>query len=103
MEEFSDTNRKSKGFTSETEKEVFEIQLVQLQEQLESAMIEKEQMGTVLVNSAQMNTLNFHKTCAISDIDIMNCIAIVSVLYCTLFNNVLFIFKFILYVLLFKH
>ena len=101
MEEFSDTTRKSKGFTSETEKEVFEIQLVQLQEQLESAMIEKEQMGTVLVNSAQMNTLNFHKTCAINDIDIMNCI--VSVLYCTLFKIVSFIFKFILYVLLFKH
>ena len=96
MEEFSDTTRKSKGFTSETEKEVFEIQLLQLQEQLESAMIEKEQMGTVLVNSAQMYTLNFHKTCAISDIDIMNCIVIVSVLYCTLFNIVLFIFKFIL-------
>ena len=88
MEEFSDTTRKSKGFTSETEKEVFEIQLLQLQEQLESAMIEKEQMGTVLVHSAQMNTLNFHKTCAISNIDI--CIVIVSVLYCTLF-----IFKFI--------
>ena len=48
MEEFSDTTRKSKGFTSETEKEVFEIQLLQLQEQLESAMIEKEQIGTVL-------------------------------------------------------
>ena len=61
MEELSDTTRKSNGFTPETEKEVFEIQLVQLQKQLESAMIEKEQMGSVLVNSAQMNTLNFHK------------------------------------------
>ena len=39
----------------------FEIQLVQLQEQLESAMIEKEQMGAVLEYSSQMNALNFHK------------------------------------------
>ena len=55
--------RKSKGFTSETEKEVFEIQLVQLQEQykLESAMIEKDQMCAVLEYSSQMNALNFHK------------------------------------------
>ena len=61
MEELSDTTRKSNGFTPETEKEVFEIQLVQLQEQLESAMIEKEQMGAVLEYSAQMNAFNFHK------------------------------------------
>lgn len=33
------------GFSTECEKEVYEIQLVQLQEQLESAMIEKEQMA----------------------------------------------------------
>ncbi|XP_078340846.1 GRAM domain-containing protein 4-like [Crassostrea virginica] len=53
MEEFSDTTRKSKGFTSETEKEVFEIQLLQLQEQLESAMIEKEQMANKLKKYAE--------------------------------------------------
>ena len=63
MEELSDTTRKSNGFTPETEKEVFEIQLVQLQEQykLESAMIEKDQMCAVLEYSSQMNALNFHK------------------------------------------
>lgn len=38
--------KRSLGFRTECEKEVYEIQLVQLQEQLESAMIEKEQMGT---------------------------------------------------------
>lgn len=37
--------KRSLGFRTECEKEVYEIQLVQLQEQLESAMIEKEQMG----------------------------------------------------------
>lgn len=36
---------RSLGFRTECEKEVYEIQLVQLQEQLESAMIEKEQMA----------------------------------------------------------
>jgi hypothetical protein len=45
VEEFTEGHRRSLGFSSQCEKEVYEIQLMQLQEQLESAMIEKEQLG----------------------------------------------------------
>ncbi|XP_062616888.1 GRAM domain-containing protein 4-like [Saccostrea cucullata] len=43
-----DGKNRNTGFTSECEKEVYEIQLLQLQEQLEAAMIEKEQLAKKL-------------------------------------------------------